>query len=71
MASDNTHYSLVIGEPAHEHGRITSSNAQLLRDFGAYFARGSTQDSDLTLLGPNGDTVARFDIWTDGWRSAG
>lgn len=65
----DTQYSLIVGDAARERGRISSSDVQLLRDFGTQFACNADHDGDLLLLGPCGRAVERFDVWTSEWRS--
>ncbi len=62
-------FSLIVGDATQERGRISSSDVQLLRDFGMQFACHGDPENDLLLLGPCGSAVERFDVWTREWRS--
>lgn len=66
--TEEPQYSLIVGQPSLDRGRIWSSDAQLLRDFGAQYSEKMNHGGDLVLLAPCGRKMERFDIWTRQWQ---
>ncbi len=69
--TEELQYSLIVGQAAQDQGRIWSSDAQLLREFGTQYADNADHAGDLVLLAPCGRAMERFDIWTRQWRGEG
>ncbi|MFG5383235.1 hypothetical protein [Yoonia sp. R2-816] len=69
--TEEQQYSLIVGQAAQDQGRIWSSDAQLLREFGTQYADNADHAGDLVLLAPCGRAMERFDIWTRQWRDEG